>query len=79
MCQCRGRGVVACHVSEVATDILTILFPSWERRISGSRPRLPTRITLLTLPAMAHSLQKIQVSCSRLLLRFHAESGRDQV
>jgi len=26
--------------------------PSLVERISGSRPRLPTRITLLTLPAM---------------------------
>ena len=31
---------------------LAIGRPSWVRRISGSLPRLPIRITLLTLPAM---------------------------
>ena len=30
--------------------------PSWVRRISGSAPRLPIRMTLLTLPAMALSV-----------------------
>src|SRR3954466_6311701 len=41
------------QVSEVATLRLTIGRPSWVRRTSGSLPRLPTRITLLTLPAIA--------------------------
>src|SRR3546814_16070177 len=40
------------QVSEVASDRLAILVPSWVLRISGSRPRLPTRMTLFTLPAM---------------------------
>src|SRR3954451_15731273 len=43
------------HVSEVATRRLTIGRPSWVRRTSGSAPRLPTKITLLTLPAMTLS------------------------
>ena len=33
-------------------DRLTILLPSCVLRTSGSRPKLPTRITLLMLPAM---------------------------
>src|SRR5215471_11162277 len=41
------------HVSEVATLKLAIGRPSWVRRISGSLPRFPTRITLFTLPAIA--------------------------
>src|SRR5580692_2848542 len=40
------------QVSEVAIDRLAIGRPSWVRRISGSLPRLPTRITLFTLPAI---------------------------
>ena len=40
------------EVSEVATRKFTIGRPSWVRRTSGSAPRLPTMITLLTLPAM---------------------------
>ena len=39
--------------SEVATLRLAIGRPSWVRRISGSLPRFPTRITLFTLPAIA--------------------------
>src|SRR6202041_238092 len=31
--------------------------PSWVRRISGSAPRLPIKITLLTLPAMSCSVR----------------------
>ena len=38
--------------SEVATARCTIFVPSWVVRTSGSRPRLPTRVTLFTLPAM---------------------------
>src|SRR6476619_7158171 len=41
------------HVSEVAMLRFAIGRPSWVRRISGSLPRLPTRITLFTLPAIA--------------------------
>src|SRR5215470_16296549 len=41
------------QVSDVATLKLAIGRPSWVRRISGSLPRLPTRITLFTLPAIA--------------------------
>src|SRR6201996_3985037 len=40
------------HVSDVAMLRLAIGRPSWVRRISGSLPRLPTRITLFTLPAI---------------------------
>src|ERR1700720_2136265 len=43
------------QLSEVATLRLAIGRPSWVRRISGSLPRFPTRITLLTLPAIAAS------------------------
>src|ERR1700761_1717956 len=47
------------QVSEVAMLKLAIGRPSWVRRISGSLPRFPTRITLFTLPAIAalHSRQ----------------------
>src|SRR5258708_18540057 len=41
------------QVSEVAMLRLAIGRPSWVRRISGSLPRLPTKITLFTLPAIA--------------------------
>src|SRR6266705_2324980 len=41
------------QVSEVATLRLAIGRPSCFRRISGSLPRFPTRITLFTLPAIA--------------------------
>src|SRR5690349_14784352 len=43
------------QVSDVATLSWTIGRPSWVRRTSGSLPRLPTRITLLTLPAIVLS------------------------
>src|SRR3954469_20083547 len=39
--------------SEVAIRRLTIFWLLWLWRTSGSRPRLPTRITLFTLPAIA--------------------------
>src|ERR1700694_2655229 len=41
------------QLSEVATLRLAIGRPSCVRRISGSLPRFPTRITLFTLPAIA--------------------------
>src|SRR6516165_1421811 len=41
------------QVSDVATLRLAIGRPSWVRRISGSLPRFPTRMTLLMLPAIA--------------------------
>src|SRR5689334_100845 len=40
------------QLSEVATRMLTTGSPEFRRRISGSAPRLPTRMTLLTLPAI---------------------------
>src|SRR5882672_668198 len=40
------------QLSEVARERLATRVPSCVLRISGSRPRLPTRMTLLTLPAM---------------------------
>src|ERR1700712_4089091 len=40
------------QLSLVASARFTILLPSCVERISGSLPRLPTRITLLTLPAI---------------------------
>src|SRR5436309_9147054 len=47
------------QLSEVATLRLAIGRPSWVRRISGSLPRLPTKITLFTLPAIAALHSKI--------------------
>src|SRR6201996_4443372 len=41
------------QVSDVAIRRLAIGRPSWVRLISGSAPRLPIRITLFTLPAIA--------------------------
>src|SRR5882724_3593658 len=49
----RSPVVLSRQLSEVATLRLAIGRPSWVRRISGSLPRLPTRITLFTLPAIA--------------------------
>src|SRR5579883_2152349 len=40
------------HVSDVATDMFTMDLPSCMDLTSGSRPRLPTRMTLFTLPAI---------------------------
>src|SRR5215470_2695859 len=51
----RSPEVLSRHVSVVATRRLAIGRPSWVRRISGSLPRLPTRITLLTEPAIGAS------------------------
>src|SRR5207237_114982 len=48
----RSPEVRSRQLSEVARFRLAMRVPSLVERISGSRPRLPTRITLLTLPAM---------------------------
>src|SRR5476649_253915 len=48
----RSPVVLSRQLSEVATLRFAIGRPSWVRRISGSAPRLPIKITLLTLPAM---------------------------
>src|ERR1700748_351163 len=48
------------QVSDVATLRLAIGRPSWVRRISGSLPRFPTKITLFTLPAIATLRARIQ-------------------
>ena len=42
---------------------LAIGRPSWVRRISGSLPRFPTRITLFTLPAIAALHSKLLANC----------------
>src|SRR5262245_13926153 len=44
------------QLSEVATERFTTGSPELRRRTSGSLPRLPTRMTLLTLPAMTASV-----------------------
>ena len=46
------------NLAEVATDRFTIGSPEVMRRTSGSLPRLPTKITLLTLPAMTQILSR---------------------
>src|SRR5471030_2523234 len=48
----RSPVVLSRQLSDVAMLRLAIGRPSWVRRISGSLPRLPIRITLFTLPAM---------------------------
>src|SRR5437879_2935336 len=48
----RSLVVLSRQFSEVATRRFAIGRPSCVRRISGSAPRLPTKITLLTEPAM---------------------------
>src|ERR1700704_3252324 len=60
----RGHSVRSCfwpalsvHASLVATVKFATACPPGVYRTSGSRPRLPTRMTLLTLPAMLASLQ----------------------
>src|SRR5918995_3816644 len=52
------------QVSDVAMLRLAIGRPSWVRRISGSLPRLPTRIPLFTLPAIT-ALHSISPSKNR--------------
>src|SRR5262245_21296792 len=51
----RSPVVLSRQVSEVAMRRLAMGRPSCVRRISGSLPRLPTRMTLLTEPAIAAS------------------------
>src|SRR5437879_5473078 len=58
----RSPVVLSRQVSEVATLRLAIGRPSCVRRISGSLPRFPTRITLFTLPAIAVLHSKITAS-----------------
>src|SRR5499426_136368 len=55
--------------SEVATLRLAIGRPSLVRRISGSLPRLPTRMTLLTEPAMTFSCFAASGQFARLHLQ----------
>src|SRR5450631_2548479 len=68
------------QLSEVATLRLAIGRPSWVRRISGSLPRFPTRITLFTLPAIA-TLRHRKITglagrlSPRLKLRHHPGSA----
>src|SRR4030095_7469264 len=59
------------QVSDVAMLRLAIGRPSCVRRISGSLPRLPTRITLFTLPAIAalHSISPAKIPVRPLLFR----------
>src|ERR671916_472464 len=49
------------QLSEVAIRRFTTGSPEFRRRTSGSRPRLPTKITLFTLPAIAALL--IHLGC----------------
>src|ERR1700728_4592179 len=66
----RSPVVLSFQDSDVARRRFAIGRPSWVRRISGSAPRLPTRITLLTLPAMTYSarclLRSRTADCVRL-------------
>src|SRR5271166_2307575 len=57
------------QLSEVATLRFAIGRPSWVRRISGSLPRFPTRITLFTLPAITalHSRKILAKTASQVL------------
>src|ERR1700689_3684769 len=47
----RSPDILSFQLSEVATDRLQTLPPLCMERTSGSLPRLPMRMTLLTLPA----------------------------
>src|SRR4029077_10472105 len=51
------------QLSEVAAARLAMRMPSWVERSSGSRPRLPIRITLLTLPAIGSPPCRIHQEC----------------
>src|SRR6202451_2259690 len=53
----RSPVVLSFQDSEVASRRFATGRPSWVRRISGSAPRLPIKITLLTLPAMTCSVR----------------------
>src|SRR5262245_42848609 len=52
----RSPEALSRQLSEVATDRLAIEEPEGICLISGSRPRLPTRITLFTDPAIVVSI-----------------------
>src|ERR1700678_987875 len=52
----RSPDALSFQVSLVASVKLTILLPACVLWTSGSLPRLPTRMTLLTEPAMSPSL-----------------------
>src|SRR5580704_2856066 len=52
VCSLRSPVVLSFQDSEVARRRFATGRPSWVRRISGSAPRLPIKITLLTLPAI---------------------------
>src|ERR1700719_134854 len=60
----RSPVVLSFHDSDVASLKFATGRPSWVRRISGSAPRLPIRITLLTLPAMTCSVRSRYHQCS---------------
>src|SRR5215475_6626690 len=62
--------------SDVATESWAMRKPSWVLRISGSRPRLPTRMTLLTLPAMTNSTERYARPAGAGQ-RFSESSGND--
>src|SRR5205085_12544133 len=49
----RSPVLLSRQLSEVARERFATFVPSCVLRISGSRPRLPTRMTLFTLPAIA--------------------------
>src|SRR3954464_6996455 len=59
------------QLSDVAMLRLAIGRPSCVRRISGSLPRLPTRITLFTLPAIAalHSISPAKITGPAVVCR----------
>src|SRR5687768_6531841 len=57
----RSPDALSFHVSDVAIRRFTTGSPELSRRTSGSRPRLPTRITLFTLPAIGLSITRGRV------------------
>src|SRR3712207_4029385 len=63
----RSPVALSFQLSEVAMRRLTTGSPELSRRVSGSLPRLPTRMTLLTLPAMGAS--PVSPRCSGPLRR----------
>src|SRR5215213_10356723 len=63
------------QVSDVAMLRLAIGRPSWVRRISGSAPRFPTKMTLLTLPAITalHSISPAKITGPAAFMRGHLQ------
>ena len=55
------------QLSDVAMEKLATLSPDCMERISGSLPRLPTRMTLFTLPAIVTSFFNDSADYSRVL------------